>query len=399
MSGSLTPEFLAEACSDDSFEDGISLLTTFESLGGEGSTVKPAIYEGGVFQNGTRWIPGSDGGLAKTPIIVIDNEASQANRLEGALLAFREKLGLPHFSLDLAGLNLPPHLPRKLSSLQFPHRNADAYLRDSELDGKPFMKTVIGKQIFEATPDRPEALYQWMPYGLLYGFWQSHLGKKGAQTKLARSWTSSIIGIDPASDDVRVNGTKGDPLNLSISQALEYSDLDLRTWSVVDSAKAKGSKQGDSLAEIGHGQVPFAKDKQSPAGISFRSVQQQSTVSFASLRRVSCVDPDMNGAGRALLVALGLAAHVAAFGRAVSLRSGCDLRPTTSSWTQLSPSGDTSIVAMTMEQATALLQGCISQAAGVGLPVGRGHWVGETLLQPNPQLRKAIELSYPNLGE
>lgn len=394
----LTATSLLESCADTSFDDGISLVTEFEPLGGVGSPVKPAIYEGGVFQHGTRWLPDAAGEVVRTPIIVIDNEASQANRLEAALLQFREVLGLPHFVLDLSDLTLPAHLPRRLSSLQFPHRNADAYLRDAELDGVLFSKTAVGKAVFDATPDRPEALFRWMPSALLFGFWQSHMGKKGPQTKLARSWSSHLLGIDPAATDDKVNGTKGDPLNLSITQAVEFDENHTLEWSVLDSektGKAKGEKKRDRLSEIGHGQVPFSKP--TPAAVSFRAVRQQATVSFASLRRVSCQDPAANAAGRALLVAIGVAAQVAAFGRAVSLRSGCDLRPVSATWTLLSPNGDHELAVPTIEQAEQLLRDCIIAAAQAGLPVGVSHWVGSTALTPTPQLRKAIELSYPGL--
>ena len=62
-----------------------------------------------------------------------------------------------------------------------------------------------------------------------------------------------------------------------------------------------------------------------PVAVSFREVVQQATVSFAALRRIR---PAAGAAeARALLVSLGLVAHVAAFGRSFSLRSGAELRP------------------------------------------------------------------------
>ena len=55
----------------------------------------------------------------------------------------------------------------------------------------------------------------WFPQALLYGFWQSHLGKKRHNSKHARAWVSEIIGWQPASTDTRVFGLKGDALNLN----------------------------------------------------------------------------------------------------------------------------------------------------------------------------------------
>ena len=63
----------------------------------------------------------------------------------------------------------------------------------------------------------------------------------------------------------------------------------------------------------------------SAAAVSFASVTQRATVSFAQLRRVGLGaghGPDADAAARALLVALGLHAHVLAFGRGFALRSG-----------------------------------------------------------------------------
>ena len=96
--------------------------------------MKPAVYEGGRYQLGRRWADSSD----ETPVqvIVIDNVPSQANRLEHALWVDRSVNGIPEFILDLSELgSLPAHLPRSISSLKFPHRNADAYLRDATLEG------------------------------------------------------------------------------------------------------------------------------------------------------------------------------------------------------------------------------------------------------------------------
>ena len=111
-------------------------------------------------------------------VLVIDNEPSQANRLEAALEQRRAELGLPEIVLDLTSVGaLPPHLPAQISSFRFPHRNADAYLRDAMLNGTKFLNTEVGAAIFGATADKPEALLQWFPQALLFGFWQSHLGR------------------------------------------------------------------------------------------------------------------------------------------------------------------------------------------------------------------------------
>ena len=153
---------LLAACSDDSFEDGIRIDSELEPCGGPGSPVKPAVYEGGVYQTDRRWASPSDD--EPTDVIVIDNVPSQANRLEEALRRHRSSSRVPELVLDLSDLTgLPAHLPRRISSLEFPHRNADAYLRDAQLDGQDFVKTDIGKSIFGATAQTCGPLMAWFP--------------------------------------------------------------------------------------------------------------------------------------------------------------------------------------------------------------------------------------------
>ena len=187
MAKTIDVELLLAACADDSFEDGIRIDTELEPLSGTGGTVKPAVYEGGTYQMDRRWASPADD--EPTPVIVIDNVPSQANRLEEAIRRHRSWVGAPELVLDLAGVgNLPAHLPRRLSSLEFPHRNADAYLRDARLGDDDFSRTELGRAIFGATPQTCGPLMAWFPQALLYGFWQSHLGKKRQNTKHARCW-------------------------------------------------------------------------------------------------------------------------------------------------------------------------------------------------------------------
>ena len=331
----LTADLLVEACGDDGRAAGVSIRSELEPLAGAGEPVKPAVYEGGTYQADRRWY-GHGEDRRVVDVVVIDNVPSQANRLEAALRAARAEVGLPELVLDLSGLGLPVHLPTSISSYEFPHRNADAYLRDAELDGVAFPTTGPGRAIFEATASNPGALFEWMPQALLFGFWQSHLGKKRQQTKLARSWVSEVVGYSPAAADTKVKGLKGDPLNLSIGDAVSYTEDNPGDWVVLDAAR-KGKKSGDSLAELGHGQVPVAG---APAGISFDRVTQQSTVSFAGLRRIHAGSPQASAAGRAVLVALGLLGHVDAFGGAFTLRSGCDLRVAGTLWRWLGEQGE-----------------------------------------------------------
>jgi CRISPR-associated protein Csb1 len=383
---SVTAEKLVRSCREESFAAGLMIRSKLEPIAGLGAPVKPAVYEGGVYQHDHRW-HGSDEARQPTHVIVIDNVPSQANRIEAALRNSREKLGLPELVLDLSAVgDLPPHLPRELSSFMLPHRNADAYLRDSEIDGVPFASTELGRSILLGSASEPDALLNWMPQALLFGFWQSHLGKKGPQTKLARSWVSEIVGFDPATTETTTRGLKGDPMNLSIDEAVSYDDDNLLGWQVGDGKKAGKSKSKDSLSEIGHGQVPVAG---APAGVSFRTIEQQSSVSFAGMRRLSTT-PE----GRALVVVVGLAGHVLAFGRAMSLRSGCELRPVEPAWSWLGGDGDETVEPLSIDTVSELLAECVDRARASGLELS--GWGREPVrLEPGTQLAKVIRSSYP----
>lgn len=385
----LTLRQLVDDCRDDSFASGLLIASAVDPLEGPGSPVKPAIYEGGKYQHDRRWVGEGDDRRA-TDAVVIDNVPSQANRLEAALAVARDDLGLPELVLDLSAAGpLPAHLPTAISSFLFPHRNADAYLRDASLKdgGVDFPKSEIGKAVFDATADRPEPLLAWMPQSLLYGFWQSHLGKKGSQAKFARCWVSEIVGYDPATTTAAVMGLKGDPLNLSIGEAVEFDPNDPAGWTLSTSKKAGGRSQ-DSLAELGHGQVPVGN---SPAAISFRQIEQRSSLSFAGLRRINT-----SAEGRALLAALGVAAHVYAFGRAMTLRSRCDLRAVNTNAIYLGSAGDEPFELPDRDGAKNLLAEAVDAARSAGHAL-EGWGRPPLELVPNASLLQVIKATYPVL--
>ncbi len=393
----LDMEVLVAACADDSFDDGIRIDTELEPLAGPGGPVKPAVYEGGRYQLDRRWASAEDS--EATDVIVIDNVPSQANRLEAALQSHSQSVGIPELVLDLSELpGLPAHLPSRLSSLQFPHRNADAYLRDAQLDGKDFVKTPLGSAIMAATPWNSGALVSWFPQALLYGFWQSHLGKKRQQTKHARAWVSEIVGWSPATTETKTMGLKGDALNLNVDDRITFSEADQTKWGLGKEAKVAGGKK-DKLSEIGHGQVPFMKDQDaSAAPVSFERITQRATVSFAQLRRVGLGTSEggrnAESSARALLVALGLHAHNLAFGRGFALRSGAELRPRRTDVTWLGGSADTVLELGDHQATAALLQSARTAAEAAGVPMS-GWGEAPVTLTPKDNLRKVVRSTWP----
>ena len=392
---------LLNGCADDSFDDGIRIDTELEPVSGRGGPVKPAVYEGGNYQQDRRWASPDD--AEPTPVIVIDNVPSQANRLEDALRRHRESAFVPELVIDLSGVNnLPAHLPRSLSSWQFPHRNGDAYLRDARRGEQDFTKTETGQAIFGATAQTCGPLMAWFPQALLYGFWQSHLGNKRSQSKHARAWTSEIVGWKPATTETQVLGLKGDPLNLSVEDKATFDKNDLlkEQWELVageKKEKGKGAK-GEKLSEIGHGQ---ALTDGTPAAVSFARVTQRATLSFAQLRRISLgpkASGDADTAARALLVALGLHAHVLAFGRGFALRSGAELRPRETTATWLGSTGDETLALGDAQTTADLLRSAKDHAASVHVPLD-GWGQSALKLTPKDNLLKAIRATWPDLSD
>ncbi|MCY3571198.1 MAG: type I-U CRISPR-associated RAMP protein Csb1/Cas7u [Chloroflexi bacterium] len=390
-------ERLLVGCADTGFDDGIRIEAELLPISGPGGPVKPAVYEGGSYQLDRRWDAPSD--QEPVQVVVVDNVPSQANRLEHALWSDRQLNGIPEFILDLSELSgMPAHLPRSISSLKFPHRNADAYLRDATVDGQPFFATDLGQAIFAATAQECGPLMSWFPQALLFGFWQSHLGRKRHNTKHARAWVSEIIGWQPASIETRGLGLKGDPLNLNTDDLVTSNPEDRTKWGIGKAGRIEGGRR-DRLSEMGHGQVPFMGEDAAAAAVSFRRVTQRATVSFAQLRRVSLgreASEEADAAARALLVALGLHAHQLAFGRAFALRSAADLRPSARTVTWLGGSDDQECDLGGADATRALLADCREHAALVGVPL-EGWNQPAIILHPGDALAKAIRLTWPEL--
>ncbi|MCY3932702.1 MAG: type I-U CRISPR-associated RAMP protein Csb1/Cas7u [Acidobacteria bacterium] len=388
---------LLSGVATDSFDDGIRIDTELEPLAGAGGSVKPAVYEGGKYQEDRRWASPEDS--QATPVIVIDNVPSQANRLEAALKQHRDASApVPEFLLDLSELsNLPAHLPRELSSLEFPHRNADAYLRDARLGGVDFIRTDLGQSIFGATAQTCGPLMAWFPQALLYGFWQSHLGKKRQNTKHARAWVSEIVGWQPGATETRTFGLKGDALNLNTDEQISSNAADRLDWGI-GGQRVEGGKK-DKLSETGHGQVPFMGADAAAAAVSFARVTQRATLSFAQLRRVSLGaghSDAQDESARALLVALGLHAHILAFGRGFALRSGAELRPKETRTEWLGADGDERVDLGGPETTGTLLREALEHAKATGVPLD-GWSAPAVVLTPKENLRKAIRSTWPDL--
>lgn len=395
---------LIEACDDASLAAGVTIRTRIEPMLGAGAPIKPPIYASSSGERGAQyayhweWLSPDDDG--PTLAVTVDNVPSQANRVEAALESMVDELGLPEIALDLTGLEpLPAHAPRRISSFRFPHRVADAYLRDSELDGTAFERTDIGRELIGASSNAPLPLLRWFPQALALGWWMSHAGTAGSQTKLARAWTSEIRGYAPAVHHEdgrpavpRVMGVKGDPLNLSTDEPIVRNTQVGGDWAIGKTKVGDATKR-DKLSEIGHGQVPFSGGEAAPSPVSCRSIVQRATLSLAGLRRVNGDSAGESALVRAVAAALVLVGHTVAHARPFSLRSGSDLRPTSTSWTWLGQNGDQEVAPLTPDAAKALLADVLERAAAADLPVG-DRWE-QIVVTPNPALSTAIRSTFP----
>ncbi|MFN8079714.1 MAG: type I-U CRISPR-associated RAMP protein Csb1/Cas7u [Kineosporiaceae bacterium] len=308
--------------------------------------------------------------------VLLDSTPSQANRAEEALLRAHRSavVTVPLLQVEHTG-----EASMVLTSLEFPHRYADAYLRDSLLDGVAFDKTDLGRSLLAASLDDASALFAHDPGSLVYGAWNSH--RKGRQQKFPRVYTSEVIGWDPVVG--ARNAGRMDPLNLQGAQKPVKSG---EGW---EHAAVATKVKGEKLSEIGHGNI--APNPQH-GGVTISSAQRVATLSLAGLDRIGFgpASRDAALAARAVLAAYALLADRLAFGRSsLWLRSGCELVLESERIEWVNRGGDTETLDLPVESAIRLFELATMQAAKQGMALAF-----ETVsLAPAPALAKAIDFS------
>ncbi len=158
-------------------------ITDYEPAGGMGDKVFPPTYEGGKYATEERRI---NGGIE--PCVLLDSVQSQANRMEQVLLEAweRKRITLPVITVDFTGCDLPK--PLRVTSLEAPHRVADALLRDSLLDGKVFRKSEPGRKLDHVSNRDATALFELCPTALVFGMWDSTGPRGGLGAKFGGWW-------------------------------------------------------------------------------------------------------------------------------------------------------------------------------------------------------------------
>lgn len=378
-----------------------------QPAGGPGDKVFPPTFAGAVYAVEKRRIPGR---AEPVPCVLLDSVQSQANRME---LALQEAVDAGRLKLPLVVVDFSEFDPTgdieadeaagrliekvgRITSLQVPHRLADAILRDSEIGGVKFRRSERGKALNTVSLGNATPLFELCPTALVFGMWDSTGPKGGLGPKFERAIVSEIVGIGVEVGDLR-RGVRRDPLEIS-KDVLVFRDKDKSLLRV-----AEGRENGAVRpSEINHSSVPFPeqRDRKTEAnyynGVTIEYAEQTTTLSLICLRRLRFplegkVDPDVDVAARTTLAALGLTAATLAFEAGTDLRSRCLLWPDGPMvWELLDrPGEDPKQFSLTGDAAVALLNGTVENARKLGLP-----WPEEpVVLKPAAELVKLVRLS------
>ena len=377
-----------------------------QPAGGAGDKVFPPTFAGAVYAIEQRRVPGRD---APVTCVLLDSVQSQANRME---LALQEAVDAGKIQLPLIEVDFSEYDPTgdveadqkagrmidavgKITSLQAPHRLADAILRDSELDGVEFRKSETGGALNTASLAHATPLFELCPTALLFGMWDSTGPKGGLGPKFERSVVSEIVGIGAEVGDL-LRGVRRDPLE--IRAAVKVKKNTNGSWEVAD-PKAKGVV---APSEINHSSVPYPKKRDQKtednyyAGATIEYAEQATTLSLIGLRRLRFpvngqTNENTGQAARAVLAALGLCAATLAFEFGVGLRSRSLLWPEGQMvWELLErPGSAPRIFELDGEQSVALLNEAIGAAKDAGLP-----WREDpVVLKPSNKLLELVRLS------
>lgn len=416
---SLTYEELHEGVAGGAV--GVRCRTALQPLGGPGDKVFPPTY--GVadtaetkYATEKRRVSGAAGSTdAVVPAVVLDSVASQANRLELALLDAirRGDLAAPVTSVDFA-LNGLAGLDR-ISDYEAPHRIFDALLRDSYDGDNLFRNGVTGRAITEARPRNAAGLYHHSPHTLVFGGWDSTGPRGGLGAKYERAITSEIVALDI--EVGKRTASRIDPAGIENAAVLYEGPRGGAAW-VLDKTEAaqdskgnpkvlgakeggRGSEEAGRPSQANLGNVTPSIDSRN-GGITARQIVATTVLSFIQLRRLRFpARPDgtaFDGAQRAqaevaartALAMLGFTAAALAFEEGFDLRSRCVLVAEGPVMFEL-VKRDGTIIPFDLSSADALklAEESADRAAAAGLP-----WrTGELLLRPADRLVELIRRS------
>lgn len=367
--------------------------------GGEGDKVFPPTFAGAVYAIEKRHVASR---TEPIQCVLLDSVQSQANRME---LALQDAIDAGDVRIPLLVADFSGHDPTgdleadgkegrlldavgQVTSLQAPHRLADAIFRDSEIDGTPFRKTEKGKALNRVSVSNATPLFELCPTALVFGMWDSTGPKGGLGPKFERAMVSEIVGIGAEwGEDYRARGVRRDPLEISKNvQVLRGEDRSLQKV-------AEGKEKGVRPSEINHSSVPFESPN---SGVTIEYAEQTTTLSLVCLRRLrfpinGTPTSDADAAARTVLAALGLCAATLAFEFGMGLRSRCLLWPDgPMTWELLDRPGEApKSFSLSSDGGVQLLRSAVDEARQAKLP-----W-NETpvVLSPSRELTKLVRLS------
>jgi len=377
-----------------------------EPAGGKGDKVFPPTYAGAVYATEQRRLPDRD---EPVECVLLDSVQSQANRMEEALQQALDegRLSIPVIEVDFSEADLLSEVG-KVTSLQAPHRIADAILRDSLLGDVPFRQSPEGKRIDAVGLANATPLYELCPTALVFGMWDSTGPKGGLGAKFQRAMVSEIVGID-AQYGVKTS-SRIDPLQIMLNAGPLYHAKNGNGihWTRNEEEARKDKKSPAKLgkdgkpSEANHGNVtPSLSDRDREGrplagGVTVADAEQTIVLSLPAIRRLKFpidgkVDPQVDHAGRTVLAALGLCAAALAAERGFDLRSRCVLwAPEAIEWELLGkPGSKAETISLEADAAISLLNDAVAAAAELGLT-----WRTEPLrLEPSPQLVDLVRRS------
>jgi CRISPR-associated protein Csb1 len=420
-------ELLNQACSG--YGAALRIRTKLLPVGGSDDKIFPPTYAGenhAVYAVEKRRI-----GEREVATVLLDSVQSQANRMEQGLLQAVEDqdLQIPVIEVNFASAF---EGRKKVTSLDAPHRIADALIRDSlviDENKTPFAKSTIGKRFTASNYADATALFEYCPTALIFGVWDSHGSGGGLGNKFARALVSEIVGFDSVAG-VRTGG-KLDPFNIGSKiegRIYEHKDHDEKwTFDEADAAKDKKGKlvvagkdpqEKGKPSAIGHGNIPPSvvefKDKKRDSeaepysgGVTISSALQTTVLSFPQLRRLRFPAEDgttsavRNKAGRVVLAALALHAIALQKSDGYLLRSRSQLVPVPKEPSKIEfvdengKAEEIDAESLSVKTTKALLDAAVAAASSEKLT-----WRSRPVkMEPSPKLLKLLELSQTGRGE
>lgn len=393
--------------------------------------VFPPTYEGGKYAKEDRYIAGyhfidpNTGREKPVPCVLLDSVPSQANRMELALQEAWEggQIKLPVVFSDFTAVD-NPGVP-KVTSLQAPHRIADAILRDSSYEQVKFRLSDIGKELDKLSNGYATPLLRYAPHCLVFGMWDSTGPRGGLGVKFARAIVSEIIGVNAVPGVA--TGSRIDPLNIRANSGVLYKaeegwtldqKLALKKGQEAIKLGTTEKKKGDgSPAEANHGNIPpqlvFAKERDEngrlvpKGGFTIDFAEQTTVLSLPALRRLRFPmkrgdksTPDIDVVARTYLGALSLLGATLAIEAGYDLRSRCILRAKEKvRWELLGKPGETDkLFTLDRDTAIKLYNKALETVQEVKLPIQ----LDEIKLTPSADLvtivKKSMELAAVEAG-